>query len=131
MVLCGVWVVDISIPFSDEFSSLAFEKVGPAEKKRALSYVFKKDQDRALASALLQRKAVTARFSTDQYTILRSREVFDLCYNVDNDVTLFYVQNKPYLVITEEVAGSYWNFNVSHHGEFVGIAWHENYLVHV
>lgn len=37
-------------------------------------------------------------------------------------------QNKPYLVPADD-SKSVWNFNVSHHGEFVGIAWHENYLV--
>ena len=84
------------------------------EQRRVLSYKFTDDQKRCLLSHLLQHHLVRELFhlSPDEYAIRRTKE------------------NKPFLADPENKFGNF-NFNVSHHGKYVGIVSHDRWLVYV
>mgnify|MGYP003384879827 CR=1 FL=1 len=97
------------------------------------SYVFRKDQERSLLSILLQKyvikKYLTAVMADSASPQLPAQEE-----------ELFHIsrtrENKPYLVVTSESVadlvasrGDTFNYNVSHHGDFVGIVSHTHLLM--
>mmetsp|Transcript_8888 Transcript_8888/g.13322 ORF Transcript_8888/g.13322 Transcript_8888/m.13322 type:complete len:309 (+) Transcript_8888:12-938(+) len=81
------------------------------ERAKVLSFVFKKDQERSLLSILLQKYVILKRFGCTDFTIKRTRE------------------NKPYVCPSVSADVGTWNFNASHHGDFVAIVSHDSFLV--
>ena len=75
---CGIFSVKSPDDFPEHVWEAALERVGTIEKGRILSYVFKKDQVRALLSTLLQRKVISQCFETTEFIISRTPEV---CYH--------------------------------------------------
>lgn len=74
----------------------------------------KDDQKRSLLSILMQRSIIrhALKVSENEYVIRRTRE------------------NKPYAISSKKAIGR-WNYNVSHHGDFVAIASHPHLIVGV
>jgi len=92
----------------------------PAEQERVLKYRFDDDRRRALVSALLQRWLVRNKLGVEQdasFEILRTPE------------------NKPYAFCKSDQMPEYslgfWNYNLSHHGRYVGLASHATRLMGV
>jgi len=91
------------------------------ERERVLKYRFDDDRRRALISAMLQRWLVRSKLGLEKDTgfdILRTPE------------------NKPYAFCGNNPDGgdtplSFWNYNLSHHGRYVGLASHATRLVGV
>lgn len=82
------------------------------EKKKVLQFLKKDDQKRSLLSILLQRSTIRRSFQINngQYEIRRTKE------------------NKPYAFSPTKEIGI-WNYNVSHHGEYVCIVSHPKLIV--
>jgi 4'-phosphopantetheinyl transferase len=121
------------------------------EKKTVMGYVFRKDQERSLLSLLLQ-KYVIKRFLSAANTNPnpsslsrdldepRLEEVEEEEEGGKSPEISFSIartrENKPYLSLTSieiidlmKKSGGYFNYNVSHHGNFVGIVSHTSVLV--
>ena len=83
-----------------------------AERDRVLSYKFIDDRKRCLLSHLLQHHVVREHLQLmpGQYVIQRTKE------------------NKPFLADPRNEFGRF-NFNASHHGEYVGIVSHDHWQV--
>lgn len=73
------------------------------------------DRRRALVSHLLQRRAAKAMVGETSFSILRTNKVSSAFWTTQ--VASVGVQNKPFIV--SDVDLGTWNFNVSHHGNFV------------
>lgn len=125
-----LWHVNIK----DISSTCAFNQLMQSlnlyERQKVMKFHFPDDRKRALLSILLQRKMICQRFELEdfEYQISRTAEVSVLyCYI---DLTLWWFgQNKPFVKLSQKVTGT-WNYNVSHHGDYVCIASHSNLLVH-
>jgi 4'-phosphopantetheinyl transferase len=83
-----------------------------AEQNQISKFVFLLDQKRAFLSLLLQHAMIMEKFHLTDYHIVRTKE------------------NKPYLQ-TRELDVGFWNYNVSHHGDFVCIAASPTHLIGV
>ncbi|KAG0466629.1 hypothetical protein HPP92_018209 [Vanilla planifolia] len=108
------WIVDISLwsPSVDEFSSIK-DFLTPHDCSAINSFVRFEDRKRALVSRLLQ------------YSLLH--EVFGLPINrIIIDRTAL---GKPYLKNEEVALFPNFNFSLSHHGKYIGIASEPLYLV--
>ncbi|RYG92483.1 4'-phosphopantetheinyl transferase superfamily protein [archaeon] len=86
------------------------------EQKYVRKYVFPDDQRRSLLGKLLQYALISSTFqcSSRDFYIKRTKE------------------NKPYPLlkyVSAMLSKPYWNYNLSHHGNFVGIVADENHLV--
>lgn len=87
------------------------------ERIKILKFRFDDDRKRALVSILLQKALVRHHLNTtldDGFVIKRTTE------------------NKPYVVLLKDGSTKpigHWNYNLSHHGQFVGIASHPRLLV--
>jgi len=112
--LFSVWVIHLDeLRTRGHAWDFVLNKLLTAEEKRkVLGYHFTDDQRRSVLSILLQRALVSGTFGMThtEYCILRT------------------AQNKPYVVSGLIDLGS-WNFNVSHHGQYVCIASHSKYQV--
>lgn len=82
------------------------------EKNKVLQFLKKDDQKRSLLSILLQKSTIRRSFQINngQYEIRRTKE------------------NKPYAFSPTKKIGI-WNYNVSHHGEYVCIVSHPKLIV--
>jgi len=124
----GIWgafawhctIADVPSAQSAEWSQL-LSFVNTEERTKILKFRYDDDRKRALVSILLQ-KALIRHYlghSTDEGFVIRRTP-----------------ENKPYMLIkniTDETAKppGLWNYNLSHHGQFVGIASHARLLVGV
>lgn len=102
----------------DDLVRTIMSKLSNTEKEKICRFYFEADRKRALLSLLMQKQIICDEFgtSTEQFHILRTRE------------------GKPYLSMTnrEMLHGKYsWNFNASHHGDYVCIASHPHHLIGV
>jgi phosphopantetheinyl transferase len=116
-----VWYCDIgeiASLISPEWNAY-LSLLSPIEVDRVLKYRYDDDRRRALVSALLQRWLVRNKLgmdNDDSFEILRTPE------------------NKPYAKVkrgSQASSLSFWNFNLSHHGRFVGLASHANRVIGV
>ena len=115
-----VWhcsIADVPCTQSAEWSML-LSFVTDEERSRILKFRFDDDRKRALVSVLLQKALIRHHLcaSTDKgFCIRRTKE------------------NKPYMLVkmseTVSSPSGLWNYNLSHHGQFVGIASHSRLLV--
>ena len=94
--------------------------LSPTERERVLKYRFDDDKRRALISLLLQRWLVRKKLGIDVdsgYEIRRTPE------------------NKPYAYCEDSgnniLPLGFWNYNLSHHGRYVGLVSHATRLVGV
>ena len=85
-----------------------------SERERVMKYRVSTDRKHALSSILLQKALIRRTFNVQdsQFSILRTKN------------------NKPYVCLgpRNNEKGS-WNYNVSHHGQFVSIASHSHALI--
>lgn len=113
-------IADVPCTQSAEWTTfLAFTT--DEERARILRFRIEDDRKRALVSVLLQKALIRHHLgitSNEGYCILRTAE------------------NKPYMLLmsgggdTEQRKPERkWNYNLSHHGQFVGIASHQRFLV--
>ncbi len=92
------------------------------EKDRVLKFRFDDDRRRALVSTLLQRWIVRKQLNVDR----------NECFEIKRTI-----ENKPYAVLksssipAEETSLGFWNYNLSHHGIYVGICCDTSKLVGV
>lgn len=99
-----------------EFSTIEFnalvECLLPSEREKVMKYRVQDDRKRSVLSILLQRKTIRdkLRCDDDDYQISRTRE------------------SKPYAVSNRRNVSN-WNYNVSHHGAYVGIVSNADYIV--
>mmetsp|Transcript_16592 Transcript_16592/g.27693 ORF Transcript_16592/g.27693 Transcript_16592/m.27693 type:complete len:349 (+) Transcript_16592:233-1279(+) len=111
-----------------------------SEVKSVTSYVFRKDQERSLLSLLLQ-KYVVRKFLTDLRTTSTSAlaaQLVDQCNENSFQISRTR-ENKPFasltsqplLTLIRDAGCGFFNYNVSHHGSFVGIASHASLLIGV
>lgn len=84
----------------------------PHEREKILKNRLDQDRKRSLFSILLQRKTIREKLlcSDEDFEIMRTAEA------------------KPFAVSKKRDVDN-WNYNVSHHGPFVGIVSHEDYIV--
>lgn len=95
------------------------------EIEKIMSFVFQKDQIRALISIVLQKYVIMRKYGIVSPNIQRTREV---CPKFISQTSEF-LQNKPYLPYPVSQEEKHWNYNVSHHGDYVGIICNDNLLV--
>lgn len=91
---------------SNEYFQHVVSQLTASEQTSVKRFIFEPDQKRALLSILLQRALIHKEFdftNKHDFQISRTQE------------------GKPYLVSTRKNVG-FWNYNVSHHGDFVCIA---------
>jgi phosphopantetheinyl transferase len=102
-----IWLTTVD-EIADSEISTCMRGLSSTERNRILVYKFKDDQKRCLLSHLLQNNLVRqlCGLRPGKYTIQRS------------------AANKPYLETK-----SMFNFNVSHHGRYVGIVAHSHVKV--
>jgi 4'-phosphopantetheinyl transferase len=83
----------------------------PHEREKIMKYRLDQDRKRSLFSTLLQRKTIRDKLlcDDDDFEIRRTTEA------------------KPFPVSKNREVGN-WNYNVSHHGPYVGIVSHEDYI---
>eukprot|EP01039_Chlorochromonas_danica_P007459 gene7459-8246_t len=82
------------------------------EQRDINKYVFLEDRKRSILGKILIRALIRRELEITQFSIQRSAE------------------NKPYLVLPSSSSNySFWNFNLSHHGDYVGIVGHGHYLI--
>ncbi|XP_072996413.1 uncharacterized protein [Typha latifolia] len=102
------WLVDISKwnPSEERFEFLASSLLPPHERPAITRFVKFEDRKRALVSRLLQYSVVHEVFGIpfEKITIHRT------------------IEGKPYLKYEENTLFPCFNFNTSHHGDYVGIA---------
>lgn len=132
-----VWFVHIDDHFLEEsFQDILHYKLTEAERQKVTKFMFMEDRKRALLSILLQHALIRETFhftSSAHYDILRSKEVSTAPHNLlllDSNPLI--PQNKPYLQVHDskhKADVGRWNFNVSHHGKYVGIVSQSHALV--
>jgi 4'-phosphopantetheinyl transferase len=114
--LC-VWYCAVESPELDDdltFRSL-LSRLSAAEQQQIAKFVFSIDQKRAFLSLVLQHAIVMQEFpfsSKRDYQLLRTKE------------------NKPFLS-SDKIDVGFWNYNVSHHGNYVCIAASKEFLIGV
>jgi phosphopantetheine--protein transferase-like protein len=116
------------------------------ELKYVQGYVFRKDQERSLLSLLLQKYVIRSYLSTVPASSSAAQQqghshlappLLSSCLAEEKQFRIARTrENKPYLVVTspdlqslEARLGNTFNYNVSHHGNYVGIVSHTNLLV--
>jgi len=104
-----------------------------AEKAKIEKQRIRDDRKRSLLSLLMQKEMIKHVFhcSSIDFEIKRTLEVSsDIIYKA---IAIFIMQqNKPFVVVEEKYVSNSlksWNYNVSHHGQFVAIASLSNLLV--
>jgi len=106
---------DLSVEEGGEDWERLLSVLTEAERDKVMRFRQWDDQKRAFLSIQLQRcliRTFTGLVSDDMYGILRTRE------------------NKPYAVCDNLSLGT-WNYNVSHHGNYVAIASHAKNIIGV
>lgn len=132
-----VWICSIRDPdFSDEsyFQALVNNHASTKESESIRKFLFFDDRRRSLGSLLLQKALIQSTFADiftngQKYSISRTREVRAFPDRVARNETpdsSELIQNKPFLAkesFTSQTQDRLqrWNYNVSHHGDFVGI----------
>lgn len=112
-----IWYTDIN-QFRDEDDQVwkaSLKSLSTAEQAKVLKFAFFDDRKRCLLSTFLQKSLIRTHLQCardDEFKIERTRE------------------NKPYATSPKKALGS-WNYNVSHHGNYVCIASHSKYIVGV
>lgn len=104
----------------------ALSRLTDSEKERVHSYVFRKDQERSLLSYLLQRRVI----SQYLFDIIdrNDKEKSSLTLSIKDSYRISRTkENKPYLeILSPKLAkllprNNTFNYNVSHHGDYIGI----------
>jgi phosphopantetheinyl transferase len=98
---------------SNEYFQHVVSQLSVPEQSNVKRFIFEPDQKRGLLSILLQRALI--------------HKEFDFANKYDFEIRKT-KENKPYLVSTKKHIG-HWNYNVSHHGDFVCIAADHDSLV--
>jgi phosphopantetheine--protein transferase-like protein len=116
----AIWYSDIS-----EIASVTSQEwdahmgmLTAVERQRVMKYRFDDDRRRALVSALLQNWMVRLKLRVD---------------NNDSFEILRTIENKPFAKMKNKPVNAfgYWNYNLSHHGNYVGIAAHKTRIIGV
>lgn len=112
-----VWFINMDeIPVEYQSLEVFKDLISAKELQKVLSFHFKDDQYRSLISILLQKKLIRSTWGIDNksFSICRTKE------------------NKPFMTLkTYNSKIGLWNYNVSHHGKFIGIGSHSSQLIGV
>jgi len=113
-----IWCTNINDRHLDSILQNLSLLVSPEEKTKIEKLRIKEDRKRSLLSLLMQKEMIRHVFkcSEDDFEIKRTLE------------------NKPFVVVGEKYVSDSlksWNYNVSHHGQFVAIASLSNRLIGV
>lgn len=122
-------IVDVPCTQSAEWN-IFLSFVSDDERIKITRFRFDDDRKRALVSILLQKAFIRHRL--DQGVGLRT----DGGSYDDNDDDAFSIrrtqEGKPYAFLKEKSGsslGGHWNYNLSHHGQFVAIVSHPKFLI--